>query len=147
MLNEIASVAAAEKFIQNKLEKKDKIMGFGHRIYKAYDPRATHLKDLAKALAEETGNIDLYNKSIAIEQVMIREKAAKGIYPNVDFYSATTYHCIGLPLDLFTPMFVVGRIGGWSAHILEQLGDNRLFRPDVNYVGPHNVNYTPIEKR
>jgi citrate synthase len=147
MLNEIASVEAAEKYIQNKLEKKDKIMGFGHRVYKAYDPRATHLKNLAKALAEETGNIDLYNKSIAIEQVMLREKAAKGIYPNVDFYSATTYHCIGLPLDLFTPMFVVGRIGGWSAHVLEQLGDNRLFRPDVNYIGPHNINYTPIDKR
>ena len=73
--------------------------------------------------------------------------AAKGIYPNVDFYSATTYHCIGLPLDLFTPMFVVGRIGGWSGHILEQLSDNRLFRPSVDYQGPHAVAYTPIEKR
>ena len=147
MLNQIATPADAEKFIQNKLEKKDKIMGFGHRVYKAYDPRATHLKKLAKALAEETGNVALYEKSMKIEEVMLREKAAKGIYPNVDFYSATTYHCIGLPLDLFTPMFVIGRVGGWSAHILEQLSDNRLFRPDVNYTGPHAVAYTPISKR
>ncbi len=147
MLNEIGSVDNTEKFIQNKLEKKDKIPGFGHRVYKSYDPRATHLKKLAKALAEETGNSGLYEKSMRIEEVMMREKAAKGIYPNVDFYSATTYHCIGLPLDLFTPMFIIGRVGGWSAHVLEQLGDNRLFRPDVNYTGPHAVTYTPIGKR
>lgn len=147
MLNEIPSVEAVEKYIQNKLEKKDKIMGFGHRVYKAYDPRAAHLKSLAKQLASDTGNMDLYEKSSKIEEVMLREKAAKGIYPNVDFYSATTYHCIGLPLDLFTPMFVVGRVGGWSGHVLEQLGDNRLFRPSVNYVGPHDVRYTPMDQR
>lgn len=147
MLNQIPSVAAAEAFIQDKLARKDKIPGFGHRVYKAYDPRASHLKSLAKQLAEDTGNSDLYNKSTAIEAVMNREKAAKGIYPNVDFYSATTYHCIGLPLDLFTPMFVIGRVGGWSAHALEQLSHNRLYRPDVDYTGPHGVAYTPIEKR
>lgn len=147
MLNQIPSVAACEAFIQEKLAKKDKIPGFGHRVYKAYDPRATHLKVLAKQLAHDTGNMDLYEKSTAIEAVMNREKAAKGIYPNVDFYSATTYHCIGLPLDLFTPMFVIGRVGGWSAHALEQLAGNRLFRPDVDYTGPHGVAYTPIEKR
>jgi len=147
MLNQIPSVDACEAFIQDKLAKKDKIPGFGHRIYKAYDPRATHLKVLAKQLATDTGNIDLFNKSTKIEDVMNREKAAKGIYPNVDFYSATTYHCIGLPLDLFTPMFVIGRVGGWSAHAIEQLGNNRLFRPDVDYTGPHAVGYTPIEQR
>lgn len=147
MLNAIPSVAACEAFIQDKLAKKDKIPGFGHRIYKAYDPRATHLKVLAKQLAADTGNMELYEKSTAIEAVMNREKAAKGIYPNVDFYSATTYHCIGLPLDLFTPMFVIGRVGGWSAHAIEQLSNNRLFRPDVDYTGPHGVAYTPIEKR
>lgn len=147
MLNEIPSVAAAEKYVLDKLAKKDKIMGFGHRIYKAYDPRATHLKVLAKQLAKDTGNDALYEKSHAIEQVMENAVAAKGIYPNVDFYSATTYHCIGLKLDLFTPMFVAGRIAGWAGHIIEQLGDNRLFRPDADYVGPHDVTYTPIEKR
>ncbi|CAG0994823.1 citrate synthase [Phycisphaerales bacterium] len=147
MLNAIPSVAASEAFIQEKLAKKDKIPGFGHRVYKAYDPRATHLKVLAKQLAHDTGHTDLYEKSTAIEAVMNREKAAKGIYPNVDFYSATTYYCIGLPLDLFTPMFVIGRVGGWSAHALEQLAHNRLYRPDVDYTGPHGVAYTPIEKR
>lgn len=147
MLSEIPSVEAAEKYVLDKLAKKDKIMGFGHRVYKAYDPRATHLKVLAKQLAQDTGNIGLYEKSTAIEQTMATAVAAKGIYPNVDFYSATTYHCIGLPLDLFTPMFVVGRVGGWSAHVLEQLADNRLFRPDVDYKGPHGVAYTPIAQR
>lgn len=147
MLNQIPTVEAADAFIADKLAKKDKIPGFGHRVYKSYDPRASYLKVLAKQLAEDTGNSDLYQKSTRIEAVMEREKAAKGIYPNVDFYSATTYHCIGLPLDLFTPMFVVGRVGGWSAHILEQMADNRLYRPSVDYTGPHNVAYTPVEKR
>ncbi len=147
MLAKIPSVDACEQFIKDKLEKKEKIPGFGHRVYKAYDPRAAHLKALAKQLAHDTGNMDLYEKSSRIEQVMNREKAAKGIYPNVDFYSATTYHCIGLPLDLFTPMFVIGRVGGWSAHVLEQLADNRLYRPSVDYTGPHDVRYTPMNKR
>ena len=147
MLGQIPSVADAEKFIQDKLTRKDKIAGFGHRVYKAYDPRATYLKTLAKQLAADTGNTPLYEKSQAIEQVMIREKAAKGIYPNVDFYSAATYHCIGLQLDLFTPMFALSRLAGWSGHVIEQLGDNRLFRPDAAYVGPHGVAYQPIASR
>ncbi|MDX2017807.1 MAG: citrate/2-methylcitrate synthase, partial [Planctomycetota bacterium] len=129
MLNEIPSVEAAEKYVLDKLSRKDKIMGFGHRVYKSYDPRAKHLQVLAKKLAEDTGNIDLYNKSKRIEEVMGTAVAAKGIYPNVDFYSATTYHCIGLPLDLFTPVFVIARVGGWAGHVIEQMSDNRLFRP------------------
>lgn len=147
MLNEIKSVADAERYTLDKLARKDKIMGFGHRIYKNYDPRARHLQVLAKQLAADTGNMDLYDKSKAIEEVMAKAVAAKGIYPNVDFYSATTYHCIGLPLDLFTPVFVIARVGGWAGHVIEQMGDNRLFRPDVDYKGPHDVRYTPIEKR
>lgn len=147
MLNEIPSVQAAEAYVLDKLAKKDKIPGFGHRVYKAYDPRAAHLKILAKQLAQDTGNTALYEKSTAIERTMENAVAAKGIYPNVDFYSATTYHCIGLPLDLFTPMFVVSRVGGWSAHVLEQLADNRLFRPSVDYKGPHGAPYVPIARR
>ena len=147
MLGQIPSVAASEKFIQDKLNNKGMIAGFGHRVYKAYDPRATYLKTLAKQLATDTGNLELYEKSQAIEKVMLREKAAKGIYPNVDFYSATTYHCIGLQLDLFTPMFALSRISGWAGHVIEQLSDNRLFRPTASYVGPHGQSYTPIEKR
>lgn len=147
MLNEIPSVADVEGIIVGKLERKDKIAGFGHRVYKAYDPRATYLKTLAKQLAADTGNTALYEKSQAIEQVMLREKAAKGIYPNVDFYSATTYHCIGLQLDLFTPMFALSRIAGWAGHVIEQLADNRLFRPTAEYVGPHGVKYVPLAER
>lgn len=147
MLNQIPSVDDAEAFVMNMIKNKERIMGFGHRVYKAKDPRASELMTLAKQLAEDTGNMDLYNKSSKIEQIMEREYASKGIYPNVDFYSATTYHCIGLKLDLFTPMFVLSRIAGWSGHVIEQLGDNRLFRPTTDYVGPHNVAYVPIEKR
>jgi citrate synthase len=147
MLNEIPSLEATEKYVLDKLAKKDKIMGFGHRIYKSYDPRATHLQVLAKDLANETGNASLFEKSKKIEDVMATAVAAKGIYPNVDFYSATTYHCIGLPLDLFTPVFVIARVGGWAAHVIEQMSDNRLFRPDVDYRGPHGVKYTPMNAR
>jgi 2-methylcitrate synthase len=147
MLNEIPTVDDVERYIMGKIERKEKIMGFGHRVYKARDPRAMDLKELAHTLADDTGNHDLYAKSTKIEQIMERELAAKGIYPNVDFYSATTYHCIGLKLDLFTPMFALSRLGGWSGHIIEQLSDNRLFRPTAQYVGPHNAPYVPIDKR
>jgi len=147
MLAEISSVDAVEKYVLEKLARKDKVMGFGHRIYKAYDPRATHLQVLAKQLAYDTGNAALYEKSKRIEEVMNTAVAAKGIYPNVDFYSATTYHCIGLPLDLFTPVFVIARMGGWAGHVIEQLGDNRLYRPDADYRGAHNIAYTPIAGR
>lgn len=147
MLNEIPSVEAAEQYVLDKLQRKDKIMGFGHRVYKAYDPRATHLQVLAEQLAKDTGNQALFEKSKKIEQVMASAVAAKGIYPNVDFYSATTYHCIGLPLDLFTPVFVIARIGGWAGHVIEQMSDNRLFRPDVDYKGPHAQKYTPMVQR
>lgn len=147
MLNKIGSASEVRSHVEGMLERKEKIMGFGHRVYKAYDPRATYLKTLAKQLAEDTGNSDLYEKSHAIEKVMEEKVAAKGIYPNVDFYSATTYHSIGLELDLFTPMFAMSRISGWAGHVLEQLSDNRLYRPKAAYVGPHGVAYTQIKDR
>lgn len=147
MLNQIQDMDSVESHVMGMIAKKERIMGFGHRVYKSKDPRASELMTLAKQLAEDTGNMDLYNKSHAIELIMEREYASKGIYPNVDFYSATTYHCIGLKLDLFTPMFVLARIAGWAGHVIEQLGDNRLFRPTTDYVGPHEVAYVPIEKR
>lgn len=147
MLGEIPSVDAVEPYIMDKLARKDKIMGFGHRVYKAKDPRAFELQALAEQLARDTGNLDLFLKTRRIEEVMAREVGAKGIYPNVDLYSATTYHCIGLDLDLFTPMFALSRIAGWSGHVLEQLEDNRLFRPGATYTGPHDVKYVPIEQR
>ena len=147
MLEEIPSVDDAEDYIMNKIRNKERIMGFGHRVYKAKDPRANELKELAQQLAKDTGNEDLFAKSHAIEKVMDRELASKGIYPNVDFYSATTYHCIGLKLDLFTPMFALSRLAGWGGHVLEQLADNRLYRPKADYIGPHDAPYTPIDKR
>ncbi len=147
MLGEIASLDAVEPYVMGKLAKKERIMGFGHRVYKAIDPRATFLKTLAKQLASDTGNQALYDKSSAIEKIMAREVGAKGIYPNVDFYSATTYHSIGLKLDLFTPMFAMSRIAGWSGHVVEQLHGNRLFRPKAEYVGPHDAKYVAINDR
>jgi len=147
MLEEIPGVDDAEDYIMNKIRNKERIMGFGHRVYKSKDPRASELQELAERLAKDTGNEDLYRKSHAIEKVMERELASKGIYPNVDFYSATTYHCIGLKLDLFTPMFALSRLAGWGGHVLEQLADNRLFRPKADYIGPHDAAYTPIESR
>lgn len=147
MLNEIGSIENVEPYIMARLAKKDRIMGFGHRVYKTIDPRATFLKTFSKQIATDTGNLKLYEMSSRIEDIMKREVGAKGIYPNVDFYSATTYHSIGLKLDLFTPMFAMSRIAGWSGHVLEQLDGNRLYRPTTKYVGPHDSPYVPIEKR
>ena len=110
-------------------------------VYKAHDPRAAELKQLAKQLADDTNQTELYEKSKKIEEVMEKAVAAKGIYANVDFYSATTYHCLGLDLDLFTPMFAMSRTAGWAGHVIEQLEDNRLFRPKAEYIGPHDVAY------
>jgi len=147
MLNEIGSLENVEPYIQKKLEAKDKVMGFGHRVYKTRDPRAMFLKGFSKKLAEQTGNSNLYEMSRKIEDLMDKEVGSRGIYPNVDFYSATTYHCIGLKLDLFTPMFAISRIGGWLGHVIEQQHGNRLIRPKADYIGPHEQPYVPIDKR
>ncbi len=147
LLNEIGDMDQVEPVIRGKLERKDKIMGFGHRVYKAYDPRATYLKTFAKQLAEDTGNLKLYEMSHRIEQIMDEAVGSRGIYPNVDFYSATTYYSIGLDIDLFTPMFAMSRISGWVGHCIEQLADNKLIRPRCEYTGPHGLEYTPIDSR
>jgi citrate synthase len=147
MLDEIGDINNVEPYIKNKLERKEKVMGFGHRVYKAYDPRATYLKTFSKRLAEDTGNLKLYEMSHRIEQIMDEAVASKGIYPNVDFYSATTYFSLGLDIDLFTPMFAMSRVAGWAGHCIEQLLDNRLIRPRVAYTGPHEQPYVPINDR
>ena len=147
MLQEIDGIENAESFIMDKLTRKDKVMGFGHRVYKSVDPRATYLKTFAEGIAQDTGNIDLFNISKRIEEIMDREVGAKGIYPNVDFYSATTYFSLGLDLDLFTPLFAMSRVSGWTAHCLEYLEDNRLIRPRCDYVGPHAKKYVDISQR
>jgi citrate synthase len=133
--------------VKGKLERKERIMGFGHRVYKAYDPRATYLKTFAKGLAEDTGNEKLYAMSCRIEELMMEAVGDKGILPNVDFYSATTYWSLGLDLDLFTPLFAVARMSGWTGHCIEYLEDNKLIRPGAAYVGPHDQPYVPVEDR
>jgi citrate synthase len=147
MLDEIGSIDNVEPFIKGKLERKELIMGFGHRVYKAYDPRATYLKTFAKQIATDTGNLKLFDMSQKIEGIVLAAKADKGIFPNVDFYSATTYHCLGIKTDLFTCMFAMSRMSGWAGHCIEQLEDNRLIRPQALYTGPHAAAYTPITQR
>ena len=147
MLNEIGTMDNVEPYIKERLARKDRIMGFGHRVYKAYDPRAGYLKTFAKQIANDTGNQGLYEMSTKIEDIMKTEVAAKGIYPNVDFFSATTYHSIGIDLDIFTCMFAVSRISGWTAHCMEQLAANRLIRPMAEYTGPHGLSYVVMSAR
>ena len=147
MLQEVPSVDEVVAFVTGRLARKEKVPGFGHRVYKAVDPRATFLKTFAKAIAQETGNMDLYRMSSTIEEVMEREVGAKGIHPNVDFYSATTYFSMGLDIDLFTPVFALSRNAGWAAHAMERRGDNRLIRPRCQYTGPHGAQYVPLAER
>lgn len=144
MLEGIGDQSQVEGWVHEKLEQKARIMGFGHAVYKTTDPRATHLKRMAKALAEESGNSRLFEMSTKIEEMMLAEK---NLHANVDFYSATVYHVLGIPTDLFTPVFAISRITGWSAHVLEQLADNRIIRPRADYVGPTDVHYVPIDQR
>lgn len=124
----------ALEMMRAKLEAKEKIAGFGHRVYKTMDPRAIHLKQLSKQLASSTGHIDLYEASEAVEEAM-RTAKGKPLNPNVDFYSASAYYSLGIPVDLFTPIFAVSRMSGWTAHVLEQYFNNRLIRPRADYKG------------
>ncbi|GAB6932899.1 citrate synthase [Calditerricola satsumensis] len=144
MLEEIGDLDRVEAYLDEKLAKKEKIMGFGHRVYKNGDPRAKHLQKMAEKLSALTGNERYYQMSVKLERLML---AKKGLKPNVDFYSATVYHSLGIPRDLFTPIFAVSRMSGWTAHILEQYANNRLIRPRAEYVGPQNVRYVPIDQR
>ena len=143
-LLEIGGIDNVEPYVKRALAEKRKMMGFGHAVYRAEDPRATHLRRFSKEMGERAGTTKWYEMSRKIEEVMMREK---GLYPNVDFFSASTYYMMGIPLDLYTPIFAVSRIIGWTAHILEQYADNKLIRPRAEYVGPRNLEYVPIERR
>jgi citrate synthase len=143
-LLEIGSVENVEPFIKKALTDKRKIMGFGHAVYKTEDPRATHLRQFSKDAGEAAGETKWYEMSCKIEEVMLREK---GLYPNVDFFSASTYYMMGIPLDLYTPIFAVSRISGWTGHILEQYADNKLIRPRAEYIGQRDVPYVSIDQR
>jgi len=135
MLLEIGTPERAEAYVREKLARKEKIMGIGHRVYKNGDPRTKHLKRLSKALNEQNGTSHLIEISERIEEIMLREK---GLYPNVDFYSASAYYALGIPPSLYTPIFAASRISGWTAHLLEQYRNNRLMRPRAAYTGPRN---------
>lgn len=143
-LLEIGSVENVEAWTKEALANKKKIMGFGHRVYRTEDPRATHLREMSRKLGERTGEKKWYEMSHKMEEVMIREKK---LNPNVDFYSASTYYALGIPTDLFTPIFACSRITGWTAHVLEQYENNRLIRPRAEYVGPRGQKYVPINER
>lgn len=134
----------AKTALHEMLAKKEKIMGFGHRVYKISDPRSDIIKVWSKKLSTEAKDGYLYAISECIEKIMWDEKR---LFPNLDFYSATTYHFCGIPTPMFTPLFVMSRISGWSAHIIEQRADNRLIRPESNYTGPAPRPYVPITER
>jgi citrate synthase len=148
MLIEIGPDAMPERIddaIRGKLAKKIKIPGFGHRVYHTEDPRATHLRRMSKELGERAGNTRWFEMSQRIENMV---KSEKKLNPNVDFYSASTYYTLGIPIDLFTPIFAVSRISGWTAHCLEQYANNRLIRPRTDYIGPeYPQTVLPIEQR
>ena len=134
-----------EELIRAKLARKEKIPGFGHRVYRTEDPRATHLRKMSEELGKRTGSLRWFQISQRIEQIV---KAEKKLNANVDFYSATTYYSLGIPIDLFTPVFAVSRISGWTAHVLEQYAHNRLIRPRADYIGPsYPQAYLPLDRR
>lgn len=147
MLEEIGSVENVLAYVEEKIANKQKIMGFGHRVYKVKDPRANILQSLAEQLFEETGYDSYYKIALELEKVIEDKLRAKGIYPNVDFYSGLVYKKLGIPDDLFTPIFAIARVAGWLAHWKEQLAENRIFRPTQIYTGEHNMPYIPMEKR
>ncbi len=143
-LEEDPDTADPVEFTKKKLDNKEKIMGFGHRVYKTFDPRARLLRGMSKSLSEETGHETLYEWSEAILKTM---KDEKNIDPNVDFFSATVYYSIGIKPDLFTCIFAMSRVSGWTAHYIEQDENNRLVRPRALYIGEKNLDWTPIEER
>jgi len=144
MLQEIGSIDKVDAWIEDALANKRKIMGIGHRIYKVLDPRAPHLKRMAQILSAKLGDAKWIQMSDRIAEIMLK---SKGLNANVDFYSATVYYSLGIPTDLFTPVFAVSRTSGWTAHVLEQLADNRLIRPQSIYTGPMGLKVVPLEQR
>ncbi|MFN0108759.1 MAG: citrate/2-methylcitrate synthase [Blastocatellia bacterium] len=149
MLLDIGSPDNVNEYIANKFAKGEKIMGIGHAVYQTEDPRATHLRRMSEATGQRQGDTKWYDMSKRIEDIAIGEfdKKGKKIRANVDFYSASTYYMLGIPVDLYTPIFAVSRISGWTAHVLEQLGNNKLIRPRSEYLGGMDLKYVPIEQR
>ncbi|MFN2433440.1 MAG: citrate/2-methylcitrate synthase, partial [Gemmatimonadota bacterium] len=135
---------SVEDVVHERLEQKQKISGFGHRVYKTEDPRATHLREFSRELASRDDGGPWFEMSRRMEDLM---RAEKGLHSNVDLYSASTYYELGIPPDLFTPIFAMSRVSGWTAHVLEQMRNNKLIRPRSEYVGPRDLRYVPLEER
>jgi citrate synthase len=143
-LESIDGVDAVPGAVRDILGSGAKIMGFGHRVYRTEDPRATHLRRLSESMGRLAGDAQWYEMSLAMEQAVM---ADKGLYPNVDFYAASVYRSLGIPTDLFTPVFAVSRMAGWTAHVMEQHADNRLIRPDSDYIGERDRRVVPLADR
>jgi citrate synthase len=143
-LEEIGRPERAAAWVAETLAAKRKVMGFGHAVYRTEDPRATHLRELSRSVGEETRQRKWYDIAAALEAAV---RSGKPLYPNVDLYSAPLYRALGIPTDLFTPVFAVSRVAGWTAHVLEQLANNKLIRPESEYVGPRDVPYVPLAQR
>jgi citrate synthase len=144
MLEDIGTVSAAEGWVKEALGAKRKVMGFGHAVYRTEDPRATHLRRLSRQMGDEKRDPRWFEITARVEEVV---RSAKGLYANVDLYSASLYRVLGIPTDLFTPVFAVSRVAGWTAHALEQTSNNKLIRPESEYIGPRDVPYVPLEGR
>ncbi|HET9574972.1 MAG TPA: citrate synthase [Nitrospira sp.] len=147
MLKDIGAAKCAKSYVEERLGNKKKLMGFGHRVYKVKDPRATVLQGLCEKLFRTCGTSQLYDVALEVERAAGNCLNGKGIYPNVDFYSGIIYDKMGIDTDLFTPIFAMARVAGWLAHWLEQLRENKLFRPDQIYAGDHNRPYVPLDQR
>src|SRR6476659_3996878 len=144
-LGQDASPERVDAYVKGKFARKEKISGFGHRVYRTEDPRATHLRQMSKQLGQQAGNLRWFEMSERIEALV---KAEKKLYPNVDFYSASTYYTMGIAIDLYTPIFAVSRVSGWTAHVLEQYANNRLIRPRADYTGPtYPQTWLPLDQR
>ncbi len=144
LLESVDKPEDADAAIRGRLSNGERIAGFGHRIYRGVDPRATHLRRLSERLSDGTGDRSLFERSKAVESTVLE---AEGLYPNVDFFAVTAYAALGIPTDLFTTVLAVSRMAGWTAHIMEQHADNRLIRPDSEYVGEHNRTWVPLAER
>jgi citrate synthase len=147
MLREIGSVERARPYLETKLKSKEPIMGFGHRVYKVKDPRAVILQELAQKLFVHCGKSPLYELAEEVERLGVGLLSTKGVHPNVDFYSGIVYDQMGIPSDTYTPIFAMARVAGWLAHWLEQLKENKLYRPDQIYEGEHGRRYLPLDQR
>ena len=144
---EIGNPENAEEYARNKLENRERIMGFGHRVYKAEDPRARHLRERSRVLGEKRGDPRWFQILTHLSEDVMAPYRQRGIYVNVDFYAGSIYHLLGIPSDLFIPIFALGRIPGWSAQCIEQYENNILLRPRLHYVGPMDREYVPIDER